>query len=303
MPFIHTGAAKNTPICGMLQTGSSTEEALAAFGRVVDGDIDIASSVHSEVLDQMRKWYPGILECLEPIRNKSVTRSLPEDVRGILRMLLRKLRRQYFLCNDRRTDHDYRLPEQQDDERLGFFPNWPIRRGYGNYATAVERGARDEADTCTKYRHGHKVLGPGIMLYLCPHSVCYGFSIMDSYESPRMPFETFTMRNYIPDNVVYDNACKLHVYALNREPELFSGTRFVVDRFHFVNHDACAIGYDMNRYACDPVLCQVNSQANEQLNSRLQQLRRSLSYMTLDKFMLSLKLYLYLRNRSVKLEL
>ena len=42
----------------------------------------------------------------------------------------------------------------------------------------------------------------------------------------------------------YDNACRLHVYCLNREPHLFQHTRFAVDRFHI----RCSKGYLLDAY-------------------------------------------------------
>lgn len=39
-----------------------------------------------------------------------------------------------------------------------------------------------------------------------------------------------------PDIVIYDNACNLHSYCLNREPKFFEKTWFLVDRFHWPNH-------------------------------------------------------------------
>ena len=36
--------------------------------------------------------------------------------------------------------------------------------------------------------------------------------------------------------MIYDNACHLHNYALNRDPVFFQNTWFLVDRFHWCNH-------------------------------------------------------------------
>ena len=42
--------------------------------------------------------------------------------------------------------------------------------------------------------------------------------------------------------MIYDNACNLHNYCLNRELQYFKNTWFIVDRFHWRNHT----GYDDN---------------------------------------------------------
>lgn len=39
-----------------------------------------------------------------------------------------------------------------------------------------------------------------------------------------------------PKLVIYDNACSLHAYCLNRDPIFFMDTVFRVDGLHFKNH-------------------------------------------------------------------
>lgn len=39
-----------------------------------------------------------------------------------------------------------------------------------------------------------------------------------------------------PKIIVFDNCCNLHSYCLNRDPNFFRNTLFVVDRFHWFNH-------------------------------------------------------------------
>lgn len=39
-----------------------------------------------------------------------------------------------------------------------------------------------------------------------------------------------------PKMVIYDNACSLHNYALNRDPIFFKDTEFYIDRLHWANH-------------------------------------------------------------------
>lgn len=35
-----------------------------------------------------------------------------------------------------------------------------------------------------------------------------------------------------PSAITYDNACQLHAYCLNRDPEIFKDKAIVMDRFH-----------------------------------------------------------------------
>ena len=39
-----------------------------------------------------------------------------------------------------------------------------------------------------------------------------------------------------PEVVIYDNACNLHQYCLNRDPVFFANTLMVVDGLHWDNH-------------------------------------------------------------------
>ncbi len=122
-----------------------------------------------------------------------------------------------------------------DPTPTDYFPHWPVVRGAGRYQMDPAESERElsqvDLDLCTKYRHGHPVLTPGVMLYLCQHKVCYGFSVMDRPESPRTVFDTL-MRRWpaAPTRLIYDNCCRLHIFCLNREPAFFQKTQFFVDR-------------------------------------------------------------------------
>lgn len=78
---------------------------------------------------------------------------------------------------------------------------------------------------------------------------------MLSCESPNVPFTIFRTRFHTgkdrsaisfdlrshfhsaaPQYIVYDNACGLHTYCLNRDPHFFKMTKILVDRFHWSNH-------------------------------------------------------------------
>ena len=78
-------------------------------------------------------------------------------------------------------------------------------------------------------------LGPGLMTYVCPHRILYGYSVMDQFESPRMVFAA--LRAYFPFPpavIVYDMSCVLFRYCMARNPSLFKDTLFLLDRFHQV---------------------------------------------------------------------
>ena len=184
-------------------------------------------------------------------------------------------------------------PTEPETEKFSFFPHLPQRHGPGNYA-ADKQCFTHPVDDCRKNSYDHPtltpgILTPGIFTIYCPHGICYGFDVLRSCESPRHPFEIFTTRfDRPPAVIVYDNACHLHTYCLNREPKRFQTTRFVVDRFHWRGHKGCSLGYCMDQYTA---LHSLNSQVNEQANAGLQHIKGQLAYMSIDNFMFHLCLF------------
>ena len=97
-----------------------------------------------------------------------------------------------------------------------------------------------------------------------------------------------------PKIVVYDFACALPDYWLNRQPAHFQNTTFVVDRFHWYNHVSCARSYNLSLYLDCKV---VNSQIAEQCNSALNRIKRSVGQMKQVTFMFSVRLFLEMWNQ------
>ena len=122
---------------------------------------------------------------------------------------------------------------------------------------------------------------------------------MDTCESPKHPFDIFRLHfETAPSVIIYDNACKLHQYCLNREPQFFKHTLFAVNRFHWKGHVGCSSGYCLDTYRHSVDLRSINSQVNEQANAGLQRIRGQLAYMTLDNFMYTMSLFLCIKNKD-----
>ena len=100
----------------------------------------------------------------------------------------------------------------------------------------------------------------------------------------------------VPKTIIYDNACNLHSYFLNRDPVSIRSTRFVVDGLHWKNH-TCSPAYNSKQY---PNLMSVNTHVVEQANSTLKKLRTQISYMTPDYFVQQLALFIFEMNRRNK---
>ena len=126
-------------------------------------------------------------------------------------------------------DVNYYGPYGDEEESLSFYPNHPIVRGKGRYE--ADR-YRLYGNGCRKRKNSSNNLNPGLFICLCPHGIAIGFELMINPESLRTPFEMYVQRfRVMPEHFIYDNACKLHAYALRREPARFKNTKFSIDNF------------------------------------------------------------------------
>ena len=134
----------------------------------------------------------------------------------------------------------------------------------------------------------------GAFTVFCPHGVCCANWIIEKAEG-RDELFSYIVRHYpkAPEVVIYDFACALEEFCLNRLPSFFKNTLFLVDRFHWWNHAACSIGYDIRSYHD---LEYLNTEVAEQNNSALKRIKRTLTRSSQGPFMVLLKLFLHRWN-------
>ncbi|MCP3666921.1 MAG: hypothetical protein GY696_31245, partial [Gammaproteobacteria bacterium] len=227
--------AKNTPICALLQFGWDSSVRGLLCG-IAAARWDIADSRKRKEYSVLRNSYPAIVDMICGIRK--VENTLSQEFRDVLADMIELV----DITFDKASRGNSEYPGADTvPTQLSYFPQWPVVRGVANYIIP-KRTPKDEVDLCLKHKHGHPVLSPGILTLYCKHSVCYGYTIMESYESVKIPFEVIMTRYpTAPKVVIYDFCCKLHVYFLKREPKFVESTVFIVDRFHWTNHKACSI--------------------------------------------------------------
>ena len=68
-----------------------------------------------------------------------------------------------------------------------------------------------------------------------------------------------------------------------------------VDKFHYSGHVNCSAGFDLRSYRR---LKGFNSQASEQINSRLVRLKRIVSFMTQKNFMFFVRNFIMRENKN-----
>lgn len=176
---------------------------------------------------------------------------------------------------------------------FGFFPTMSKQNHRGDYVLD-NKSKNISSGSCRKKGPTHPTLIPGLFTVSCVHGICYGFQLMEDVESPNIPFTILRTRFHeAPKLIVYDNACNLHNYCLNRDPVFFRDSWFVVDRFHWCNHVGCHVGYNLSIYLQHR---EVNTQVAEQRNATLKKLKSMLSYMNIENFTNHLKLFMWFRS-------
>ena len=204
--------ARNSPACGLLQPARIYfEEVIAILKKIAESKLDICDSRNSHQLHILQTNAPVIADflCVCPM----ISDKLPDEICGIILHIISKQENAYSIPSNPVTSYAAASPTQ-----TSFFPAWPKVRGAAKYA-ADSNSTPHDLDSCRKTSYGHPSLTPGIFTVYCPHGVCYRYEIMHRCESPRHPFEIFTTHLPVPPHtIIYDNACTLHAYSLNREP-------------------------------------------------------------------------------------
>lgn len=183
----------------------------------------------------------------------------------------------------------------KDFAHLGICSDLPRLRDRPIYQADTIKDNGDEHN-CRHDSRGQSKRTGGLFTWFCQHGVCYAFYIIKDCEGRNEAFSFLSCYlKKAPKVVIYDFACALHEYCLNRLPAFFKDTLFLVDRFHWYNHVACALTYSLKLYAH---LNNLNSQIAEQNNSALQRVKGSVSRMTQPAFMMMLRLFFSKWNHS-----
>ena len=275
--------SKNSPVVGILQiTKRQTLKYLREFcirqKNVRDGN-------HHQELMLLMSELPAFFPILVRICDLEGSDFLPPDVSGVILSLI-KIRLNTFSKSEQRFAEDY-IPYDKTEDCTQFYPNHPIH----TYPKLYNIGSNVDKDSCDKNFSSHSQFVDGIFSIgcACKYSITYGFELMLHSESPRHFFHFLTSRSVDYNHlrgVIFDYACGLHQYILNREPAQFETVRFLVDGSHWNGHTGCSDGYNFNQYKpyTSKDNCE-NSQNREQMHSTLSKLGKSLRQMSYFNFM------------------
>jgi hypothetical protein len=161
-------------------------------------------------------------------------RLAPADLKPVCRNVIR-----YILQVAKLTEEECPYPKNYSDSNSEFlypvdgdelmktgvyFPNNPIIR------TCAKTIINGSENTCTKNYQSAAKLGAGILLFWCAkHRLCIGFLLLESAESCEYVYTTLVTRfKVIPKTIIYDNACNLSEYCMNRAPHLFMRSSLLI---------------------------------------------------------------------------
>ena len=224
--------SKYSSVAGFLQVQSAEPlQVLAAFCHKT---LDIRSVATVErqklVAEELPALWPNLLEIL----HLEKTDFLPDDVSEIVLKLI-QIRTDTFLKAAVRSPDDYvDWTSPNDEHPTQYYPNWPIFRYPQKY---VVRNITD-CDFCTKNFNDHMDFSYGVFSVgcACKLNVTYGYELMLCKESAHNIFRLLMCRDlnlYSLKGVIFDHACGLDQYLLNREPREFEFLRCLVDGAHW----------------------------------------------------------------------
>ena len=256
---------------------------------------------------------------LVDICNLDNSNFLPPDIAKIVLILL-AIRKNTFKNSPQRFAEDYISYESEfNEDPTQYYPMHKLL----TFPKLYNVSNKNDEDFCEKKFPSHHDFADGIFSIgcACELSITYSFELMLGHESPRHFFK-FLMNRKVNfkklDGVVFDFACGLQRYALNREPENFQYLRFLVDGCHFQGqkklrkpdsrsgrsgHLGCSSGYNWSLYKQHSSVAEVgargNSQGREQMHAVLDKLGRSLRQKNYYNFMHYMKTFFSIRNLMI----
>ena len=224
--------SKYSSVAGFLQVQSAEPlQVLAAFcHRTLDFRSVGTVERQKLVAEELPALWPNLLEIL----NLEKTDFLPDDVSEIVLKLI-QIRTDTFLKAAVRSPDDYvDWTSPNEEHPTQYYPNWPIFRYPKKY---VVRNITD-CDFCTKNFNDHMDFSYGVFSVgcACKLNVTYGYELMLCKESAHNIFRILMCRDlnlYSLKGDIFDHACGLDQYLLNREPREFEFLRCLVDGAHW----------------------------------------------------------------------
>ena len=313
-----TEVCSGTAVAGIMQaTSSASLKILKEFSQ---RKLDLRSGNHSDEIQLLKSDLPVVWRMLNDICMHHDSNFLPQNISRVILKMISVRYNTFTLKQQRYFDQDVFTYEKDGvfaEHPLAFYPHFPILTYPKRYET---NNTTYEDDWCSKNFPEHSDFAAGIFSVGCPcrKSITYGFELMLGPESARFPFKFLMNRKHDRTKLrgfIWDYACGLHRYALNREPEEFQNMQFLVDGCHFKGqkrlkkgskkdvgakgHLGCSASYNWMEYKPYQTTA-LNSQSREQMHSVLKKLSPSLRQMNYYNFMRTMICFFSIRNLIIK---
>ena len=295
---------KSTPVVGLLQVSSNLPlEYLMSFALQ---RTNLRAAENQTQLRLVQIELPVFWQIIIDIMKLENGEWLPIHVAKIVRLLIRKRITTFSEAVSRQGVEYFPWDDQNRDHPTSYYPFHPILRLPKKYAI---KNKRDD-DFCSKFTQDKQNdFGNGFFSIgcACPNPITYGFELCLAPESEHN-LSRFLLCRRINfkrlSAVIFDFACGLHEYVLNREPKEIEHIKFLVDGSHWNGHKknkktghtsgghiGCSESYNFNNYK-DTFEFKLNSQGREQLHREVNKAVSSLSRMNYYNFMTSMKVFL-----------
>ncbi|KAK4694754.1 hypothetical protein P7C70_g8682, partial [Phenoliferia sp. Uapishka_3] len=180
-------------------------------------------------------------------------------------------------------------------------PKIRLRPKYPNIDKAPREKAAPDERSCQKHydAFGKGRLTGGVLALWCTHGYCLGWHAIPFGEGRNDVFAAiFSHWNEAPWVIIYDFACSLAPYSLNREYDFYKNTLFAIDELHQHDHSRCSSACFLDTYmAEDPDLLRIKSSIAECGNSGLKRIRKSVSYCGQRNALAVIGTYIFVWNR------
>ena len=299
---------KQSSVAGLLQVTSNLP--LTYLDSFCRGELDVRSVEESDKLIFLQKQLPAFWPLLTDILDLEGTKYLPASIAAIVLKLI-LIRKNTFINATARNNDDYiDWPSPQEEDPTQFYPEFPLFRFPKRYTVSGQK----DVDYCNKAFDTKRDFSYGVFSIgcCCDLNITYGFELMLSKESAHNFFRFLMCRNVDMANlegIIFDHACGLDAFMLNREPREFEFLRCLVDGAHWQGqkklkkpdqsgkggHIGCSEGFNFNIYK--QFLPQVsNSQGREQTHSEMEKVVDSLGQMNYKNFMQHMRVFFGMTN-------
>ena len=282
----------------------------------MEQQLDVCDKDQTGILLHLQQELPALMKVLlNIIKLEHNSKFLPADVGDIVYQLL-DIREEMFRTATIQDPNCYvRWPESNtpdeglEEHSTQFYPNWELTSYLKKYVVSNVR----DPDFCNKAYETAETFSFGFLSVgcCCQLNQTLGFELLLNKESPKNLFRLLMCRDLEFSRlrgIIFDHACRLNQYIMNREPQRFQYLRTLVDGVHFRGHkktkkgtskkgghSGCSNGFNSMEYK-KYWKSGYYTQGREQIHSQIDALTPSFRQMSYQSYMVMLRTFFALNN-------